>query len=224
MELNKNTVDLYELLHRENGEILYEGAAGCIVRTPGKGTVMSDITDGAALREALRELHMPELDLMVVKSEAAVQTLRQERGFTGANPCTQWCYMKKEPPVQMPCEIRPLTEDYAAVAGAQYHHREDYIQERISSGRMWGLFENGALAGFIGVHTEGAMGMLEIFPDFRRRGYGYALEAWLIAWHLAQCWTPYCHVVAGNDASAHLQHKLGLEPAEQPAIWTWRED
>lgn len=224
MELNKNSVDLFELLHRENGELLYEGAAGCIVRTPEKGTVMSDITDGAALREALHTLDTADFDLMVVKSDAAAQTLREELGFDGDNPCTQWCYTKKEPPTQMPCEIRPLTQDYAAVAGEQYHHRVDYICERIAAGRMWGLFDSGALAGFIGVHSEGAMGMLEIFPAYRRRGYGYALEAWLIDWHLRQGWTPYCHVVAGNDASAHLQYKLGLEPAQQPAIWMWRED
>lgn len=223
MELNRNSVDIYELLHRDNGEILYSGPEGCIVQTAGKGTFLTDIVDGNALCAALDHIDLVGDDLMVVKSREALVAARDNFGFCDAEPCAQWSYLEKEPPRQIPCDIRLLSMDYAAVAGAQYHQRTDYITERIQAGQLWGLFEGDTLAGFIGLHTEGAMGMLEIFPQFRRKGYGYALEAWLIAWLLERGWTPYCHVVKGNDASTHLQEKLGLKPGDRPAIWTWRE-
>ena len=31
--------------------------------------------------------------------------------------------------------------------------------------------------------------------------------------------TPYCHVVDGNEASLHLQRKMGLTCTRLPAIW-----
>ena len=40
---------------------------------------------------------------------------------------------------------------------------------------FFGAFVDGQLAGFVGEHSEGSMGMLEIFPAYRRRGLGYSL-------------------------------------------------
>lgn len=42
---------------------------------------------------------------------------------------------------------------------------------------MTGAFLDGVLAGFIGIHEEGSIGMLEVLPAYRRRSLGYALEA-----------------------------------------------
>ena len=63
------------------------------------------------------------------------------------------------------------------------------------------------------------MGMLEILPPFHRRGYAAQLEAFLIAAALKESRTPYCHVVDGNEASLHLQRKMGLTCTRLPAIW-----
>ena len=84
---------------------------------------------------------------------------------------------------------------------------------------MWGVFDGGRLAGFIGTHSEGSMGMLEVLPEFRRKGYGLALEQFLIAWHLSRGWTPFGHVIDGNEPSLRLQQKAGMVCAGLPAIW-----
>ena len=75
------------------------------------------------------------------------------------------------------------------------------------------------VAGFIGTHSEGSMGMLEVLPEFRRKGYGLALEQFLIAWHLSRGWTPFGHVIDGNEPSLRLQQKAGMVCAGLPAIW-----
>ena len=70
-------------------------------------------------------------------------------------------------------------------------------------------------------HTERPLGgIVDIIPPpFRRRGYAAQLEAFLIAAALKESRTPYCHVVDGNEASLHLQRKMGLTCTRLPAIW-----
>ncbi|MBQ6431860.1 MAG: GNAT family N-acetyltransferase [Oscillospiraceae bacterium] len=225
--MNLNTVDFEELLRIGAGKELYRGADGRILleeEQDGFCVLMSDILDGKTLLERLRALQLPPFSLATVKSVDARRALEREYGFDGCNPCTQWVYCLPEPPQYPACDIRPLTADYAETAGEQYHQNFDYVRDRIAAGKMWGLFEDGTLAGFIGVHTEGAMGMLEIYPAYRKRGYGYALEAFLIGRQMETGATPYCHVIDGNDASVRLQKKLGLQKADLPAIWCWKEN
>ena len=222
MNCTKETVDMQELLKRGMGELLYDGEEGAVVRVNGGGTVISDIADGNRLLGVLEELGLSEAEQIMVKDTECYRTLREKYGFPELLPCSQWIYDRKEPPFVPDCDVRPLGEEYAQEAASHYHLVADslaYIQARIAAGQMWGLFEDGKLAGFIGTHSEGAMGMLEIFPDYRRKGYGYALEAWLIAWHLKQGWTAYCHVIEGNESSVYLQEKLGLERCRLPALW-----
>ncbi len=222
MERSWDNIDILSLLEHEDGRLLYDGPDGCVVRQKSGGTLMSDITDGPALGEVLRALDLKCVEQAVVKSRSAQQTVSQIFGFRGCEVCTQWAYQKTEPPALPACDIRPLEPRHTKQAAAHYHLFDDagpYLAERIAAGRMWGAFEDGALAGFIGTHAEGSMGILEVLPEFRRRGYGLALERFLIAWHLARGWTPFAHVIDGNEASIRLQKKAGMVCADLPTIW-----
>ena len=42
-----------------------------------------------------------------------------------------------------------------------------------------GRGENGGLAGFIGIHTEGSIGLLFVLPEQRRKGYAEELESFM---------------------------------------------
>lgn len=217
------TTDISEAVRRENASVLYDGASGTIVRI-GEDTILSDIPDGMELCGRIQELGAQNSVLYCVKSDEAAQVLLDTFHFAATMPCVQAVYTKPQPPALPPCDIRPLTQLDAAFAAAHYHPEEDnldYLRGRIAAGRMWGLFEGDAIAGFIGMHPEGSMGLLEVLPEYRRRGYGYLLEAYLIRLHLQRGWTPYCHVVKGNEASLRLQKKLGFEFAEKPAIWVF---
>lgn len=218
-----DNADIRELVLHEGGAVLYDGAEGVIAAQP-NGTVLSDITDGDALCARLDALGLHEPEQFAVKSKSAADALKKHYGLEGEMPCTQWVYCKAQPPVWDASDIRPLTPELAPVAAAHYHlvdNSTEYIRKCIDGGRMWGLFEEGRLAGFIGLHNEGSMGMLEVFPEYRRKGYGQRLEAFLIDWHLRQGRQPYCHVVDGNEASVRLQTKLGLTKADLPAIWVY---
>ena len=63
------------------------------------------------------------------------------------------------------------------------------------------------------------MGLLEILPEHKRKGYGTQIEAFLINEALRRGKIPYAEIVKGNDISVKLQEKLGLEFCKTPIWW-----
>lgn len=52
----------------------------------------------------------------------------------------------------------------------------DYIKNRIKTNTMLGAFIDKKLVGFIGTHEEGSIGILEVLPQYRKRGIGEMLQ------------------------------------------------
>lgn len=129
-------------------------------------------------------------------------------GLCRPRPCRAWN-----------CAI--LDESHTDLVFEHYHMApgRDYVAERLAAGAMTGAFLDGVLAGFIGIHEEGSIGMLEVLPAYRRRGLGYALEAGAIRRALKEGAIPYCQVIEGNTASMELQKKLGLEFSDGFVYW-----
>ena len=102
-----------------------------------------------------------------------------------------------------------------------YNAKEEHIKERLDAGVMYGAFEEEKLVGFIGMHNEGSMGMLYVEEQYRMKGIGASLESFIINVQLSNGFTPYCHVIEGNEMSISLQNKLGLYLADEPLWWIW---
>lgn len=118
-------------------------------------------------------------------------------------------------------EIRRLSQRQLAAVNAVYHtvDDDDYVRGRIEKGAMYGAFYGDELAGFIGVHSEGSIGMLEVLPQYRRRGIAAALETYLFNLFIERGMTPYGQVVVGNEVSCGLQRRLGLCTAKETVFW-----
>ena len=110
------------------------------------------------------------------------------------------------------------------MAAEAYGHEVGYIRERIDAGRLWGIFSGAELAGFGGFHSEGAMGMLEILPRYRRMGCGRLMESFLIDKALSEGHMAYCNVYRSNEASISLQRRLGLVASDMLTSWLWRDE
>ena len=93
----------------------------------------------------------------------------------------------------------------------------------MAKGELFGALIQGELAGFIGCHEEGTYGILEVLPQFRRRGVGYALERHIIGWLLDHDRIPYCQIAVDNGASISLQNRLGLSLSQKPVHWLFAE-
>ncbi len=140
--------------------------------------------------------------------------------------CHQAVYQKTEEiPYALPEDysIRTLDASHLPFVYAHYDvvHDLDYLGWRIENG-MYGVFYRDEIAGFIGTHGEGSMGMLEILPAHRRRGLAFCLEAHLINRLLEEGRTPYCQIEIHNDASLALQHRLGLTVSDRELTWMKR--
>ena len=65
------------------------------------------------------------------------------------------------------------------------------------------------------------MGLLEILPVYRRKGYGTELESFMIAEMLRQGLIPYCQFKTDNLESRALQEKIGLRISDQTICWLY---
>ena len=63
------------------------------------------------------------------------------------------------------------------------------------------------------------MGLLEILPEYRRKGYGAELECLMINRMLENGLIPYCQFQTDNIASRALQEKLGLRILPEKITW-----
>ncbi len=152
------------------------------------------------------------------------------RGFTeetGAesNVHKTFAYLESLPPAfdRSAC-IRRLAPSLAGLLSQSYHngyggYGEDKMRAILKRGSVFGLFEDSKLAGFIGEHEEGGMGMLTVFEPFRRRGHAVTLEKFLIGYIMSFGLVPTCDVDITNSASLALQEKLGLVAAPGYTYW-----
>ncbi|MBQ3898399.1 MAG: GNAT family N-acetyltransferase, partial [Lachnospiraceae bacterium] len=83
----------------------------------------------------------------------------------------------------------------------------------------YGIFENGEIAGFIGCHGEGSIGMLYIDEKYRHKGYAADLESFMFNRDLEHGRIPYGQVVLGNEASVKLQEKIGVYGGDKVLTW-----
>lgn len=223
-------MDMTELIDRGQAELLYFKGKNICLRDTVSGIVFLSVDNeesGKNILETVMSKEKPEL--LVIHQEymvSMVEQLLQGKVFVA---CHQLVYTKREKlPItglyrldgkreENQIEIRRLDMKYLEIVNAHYGMKDDpeYIQGRIEAGRVFGAFYGETLAGFIGLHEEGSLGMLEVLPEYRKRHIGKALETYLINYCLEHGFTPFTQVVEGNEISMKLQESLGLCKAKQ---------
>lgn len=158
----------------------------------------------------------PRPAMLEVTGREAVQAARQAfLGCQGPFEHLVCAYLEPQAPqVSGELAVRPLTPDFARTVLDHYSHPEFFsveeVRRRLAAGTIDGGFLGEELVGFIGMHGEGSMGMLEVFPPYRHRGFARQLEAAKIASELERGYIPWAQVFPDNSASIQLQHSLGL--------------
>lgn len=221
-------IDFIEPMRLKMTDVLYQDRDGLVMIEKSSRAVMASMKCEERFRELFVKWHLDCYDMFVVKQKSLVNLLVNEYYKTYQFPCYQASYHQKESiELVMPDDvhIRLLDQSYAPIVHAFYHQVDDlaYIESRIERQQLWGLFEKEHLAGFIGMHNEGSMGLLEIIPSYRRRGYGYLLEGYLINELYHQGKIPFCQVVVGNEASLALQKKLKMDISSRFSYWLFDE-
>lgn len=169
---------------------------------------------------------IPKRDAVVLRGFDGLNETAAACGFLGCNPCKQVVYEKTAPiPVCTALEIRrPDERDYEKVAQSYHMGTEEELRNDFQGPDFLGGYIDGEMAGYIGVHSDGSMGMLYVFPPFRRKGYGEALYATLINRRLNKEHPPFAQILADNQSSLKLQQKLGFRMSEGLVYWMWHTD
>lgn len=167
-----------------------------------------------------------KLELVSTHEWETVPFLCEKYGLDKWSRCTQAVYLKKEPlPVPEGFEIRQLGEESFQVILDNYQAFSDpqYIHGRLAAGVMHGAVENGQVMGFIGMHAEGSVGLLQVLPPYQRRGVATALMAYMTNWCLERGWTPFSQIFEGNVASTELHKKMGWTLCQQEMFWVMKK-
>lgn len=212
-------IDMIEAIRRKRAEILYAEKDGVMIYETDSRTCMIAAENLEPCRKILRENTYHQF---AIHQKELAEELQEQYHFVSYTATYQAAWMKPTLPVFDDRGIERLRPEHIKEVCSIYGTMEDpgdYVQELIQREQMWGIFENGKLAGFAGEHLEGSMGLLEILPEYRRRGYGFRLEAFLIRHFLEQGRIPFCQVIEGNVESMNLQKKLGMEISEPPTWW-----
>lgn len=178
--------------------------------------------DLAEARQLLAQI--PREDAVVLRGCAGLRELAAGLGFSGCNPCVQVVYEKTEPvPVRTELSIRhPDEKDFQAFAESYEMGGGDELREDFASPDFLGGYLGEEFVGYIGVHGEGSMGLLHVFPPYRRRGYAEALYGTLINNQLQKGRLPFAQIIADNEKSLQLQWKMGVRISDGLVYWLWR--
>jgi tRNA (guanine37-N1)-methyltransferase len=180
-----------------------------------------------ATAERLCGLLPPAPAFLTVHEDFIAPLLEARFGLRLGQACWQVGYRKETPP-PLPAsglEVRQLDLRHLATVSAHYPlGDDDYLTWLLERGALYGAFSGGALCGFMGVHIEGSMGLLEVLPQYRRRGVATLLQAFLTRLELQRGHTPYGQVFDGNLPSLALQERLGFQRSQGQLYWATRDE
>jgi len=217
-------IDMLETLDRKIGDVIYADDDGVLIyNRPGETYMIS--TESLELLQKMCDL-VKETSVVITHQPQFVPYLKERFSLTETLECFQSVYLDENTiNEQAPegIELRELTLSEFDFVLKNYDHISDtdYLTDRINSG-MIGAFSEGEPVGFIGTHSEGAMGMLQLLPDYRRRGIAFSLEAALINRMVKLGQIPYGQIVTTNSASISLQKKLGMSLSDNKIVWVFK--
>ena len=212
--------DMLENLKKNHAELIAATPQGVALFSPTDRTCFLSARSAQAAANLMRD--MPKFDLLVAHQQSYVEDFLEKFNLDFGITVYQSVYTAGEPLAlaNPSLVIRLLNEAYLDLLARHYTFvSEDYIAERLGAGAMWGGFLEGELAGTIGIHTEGSLGLLRTLPVYRRGQVASTLVAYLVNQYLANGLLPFGQVEPKNKASIALQEQLGFTLSRKKLYW-----
>lgn len=206
-------------IRRDSADILYAGIDGVLIKDQKSNAYMISVNNFEKGEELLSGIS--NCDLIVAHQKFLIDYIFNKFGLTEKTECFQAVYLNKiKIPITEEMEIRQLTPKHINVILEHYDLLPaSVIEELLEYGNIFGGYKNESLIGFIGNHLEGSIGLLEIFPEYRRLGYGTELVGHMVNRTLEKDLIPFGQIIAGNEKSIAMQNKLGFNISEDKLYW-----
>lgn len=216
--------DMLDALLEEGTKILYSEEDGVMLRIGKYGPLAVSAKTAEAMTK-MASLIEKDRYMAIIRPLKFLPEFFAVKGKAETMPCYQASYQSKEPVLEYEIpgiEIKPLTEENLEFVCENYDDDKDYIKSRIEYGMLGAFDKSGNCAGFVGFHGEGAMGLLKVIPEYRRKGIGFVLEAKNLNRRLSEGRIPFCHIVVGNEKSMCLQRKIGMKLSDKIVTWVFK--
>ena len=207
-------IHIEELLDREY-TIIYASDNGFIIHDDSVNFTYISFSDFNEMKKVLAKYHF---DTYLSYDKEVVEFYGDAGKTTNL---TQWVYPSTNKFDVSEYDIRKLGMEYLDFINSTYKALgpDEDNAEGIRNGEVLGLFVDNELAGMVGRHPEGCLGMLKVFDKYKRKGYGETLEKAKINDLIDRKQRVFEEVIEGNDASTSLQAKLGLVPGKRTIYW-----
>ena len=211
------------VLKRGSGEIIAETDHALLVRDSVSEALMLGCEDAAAGLALLDRHGGSGCGLLMVSDHAAGLAAFERYGFSEKLECYQVAYYGEKPAADSSLTVRTADESDLPVLTGTYHLiSPEEMEKVVRRGSVLLGYEGDRLVGFIGEHLEGSMGLLYVFPAYRRRGYGTALQTHYIVKTMESGFVPFGQVEKYNRNSLNLQRKIGMTRSDSLIVWMWR--
>lgn len=236
-------IDMIELINRGRAEIIEFDDNEILIRDMSTGIHFHTwLKAWAGAREEYEGILTEDrlkrfgVNCLVAHQEQIAKLVEAMPGFELQIGCRNVVYTQKErlsvtnlyrpdgKPTKAGVTIRALEPEMAKEVYEIYSREgEEYISDRIKTGNIFGAFieESGKenLAGIVGFHGDGSIGILHVKNEYRGRKLGKALETYACNEALSRGWIPYGQVEDSNEVSLRLQESLGLYSSKEKVFW-----
>ena len=211
------------VLKRGTGEIIADLDNAMIVRDTVSGAFLLACEDKITGMEILDKHLGSDCNLLMVSDYTLGQAAFERYGFSEKLECYQVAYYGKKPAINTTLSVRVADEQDIPMLIDNYQMiSPDELTEVVKRKSILLGYEQGHLVGFIGEHLEGSMGLLYVFPEYRRKGYGTALQTHLVAKTIEKGYVPFGQVEKDNLNSLMLQKKIGMTCSDNLIVWMWK--
>ena len=219
-------VDMLQCIRRGSADIIVAEESGVLLQDKISNIYMIFTLSEDFMKSIINKIL--DVDTIVLHNEFEYKLLKDKINFSEEMICYNAVYLQDKYIEQSNFEIKieVLKEEFIELVKNNYSELSlcngGYIEERVKDKEMYGAFLGNKLAGFIGTHEEGSIGMLEVIPEFRGKGIGSELERYAINRAIAKGRYPYCQVKEDNEISMKLQKSLGMEISKTKVYWLFK--
>lgn len=221
--------DMRECLNKGDAEVLCAEENGVLLFDKPSRVMMFAADDYDAASGILARFS-PERILeghgfIVAHGDGVRDAVAERFEFERETVCFQVVYTKKSPlPLKGALRFEKASGKELPIIQREYAlESPESLAKLCEQGKIFCAFlpeeQGGDFVGFIGRHPDGSMGLLLIFPDYRRHGYAEELESYMTNVILAEGRVPYAHIIEDNFKSVGLQKKLGFSAADEKVRW-----
>lgn len=212
-------MDMMAPIKRGSAQIIYAGDDGvCIFETKSSAHIMTVETPelGKSLISEFGKVSM------VSFHQEFMLELFDESRFVTKLENYQAVYTAREK-LAMPKEmtIMPVSAAHLGFVISNYDFNvgAEYLRERVEEGKLFGGFVKGEMVGFIGIHSEGSIGIFKVLSEYRGKGYGAGLAAHATNYQLSRKITPFVQFGVDNEVSLATAKKLGYKVSNKKIYW-----